>query len=254
MRRLWVLGAVIMATLLSPPPARADLTPDCAEVDPLAEGAATDCRTASTDRMGLVFESHTTEVGRRDYQTTVRVLSPAGRRLQEITEDANFGYSPRLLLRDLDADGRDELLIITASGGTGGDAMAVWRATGDATTFRPAGEVFGFRSFWQTADGFIAQYAHSGAAAGTVSMYRFVDDVLVKVAVLDVQRVDWPDTPPRHRWETHGNTKCALNTDDYPPGALAARTQALRDAGIDPGSAQHRFCSEPWVNDYYRVE
>ncbi|HTM85984.1 MAG TPA: hypothetical protein VL179_13980 [Mycobacterium sp.] len=246
------LGALLVAALISPAPAGADALPGCAAVDSAARGTATDCRTVSTDRSGLVFEGRTESVGPHAYRTAVTVLSPGGQESQVITEDTVHGYAPRYLLRDLDGDGRDELLIITSSGGTGGDGMAVWRATADAATLRRAGEMFGFRKFWKTADGFIAQYAHSGAAAGSVSLYEFVDDTLVTVAVLDVQTLDWPDVPPRHQWEINGDTKCGLSTDDHPPGSLAARNQALRDARIDPDTAAQRFCAEPWVANFYR--
>jgi len=244
-------AAVLGAALCAAGPARGDALPDCATVDRYAAGAASDCRTVSTDRLGLTFEGRTTAVGPHSYRTAVTVLDGGGDQRQVITEHTDHDYAPRYLLRDLDADGRDELLIITGSGGTGGETMAVWRARDEATTFAPAGEVFGFRTFWQTADGFTAQYAHLGARAGTVTLSRFVDDQLVTVAELRVQAADWPEPPGHPDWERNGATKCALSRDDHPPGALAERTAALRDADIDPAGAQHRFCAEPWVADLY---
>ncbi|ODR08337.1 hypothetical protein BHQ15_09590 [Mycolicibacillus koreensis] len=252
MMRWAPIGTTVFAVaLLAASPARGDEMPDCSDIERPAIGATSDCRTVSTDRLGLTFEGHTTTVGPHSYRTAVTVIAPGRGSPQVITEDTDHDYGPRYLLRDLDADGRDELLIITDSGGTGGETMTVWRARGEETTYAPAGEVFGFRTFWQTADGFTAQYAHLGARAGTVTLSRFVDDHLVTVAELRVQAADWADPPGHVDWETHGATKCALSEDDYPPGALAARTAALRDAGIDPAGAQHRFCAEPWVASLY---
>lgn len=247
----WLLGIALVLAVAQPVRAGADVVPDCATIDGAAEGPASDCRTVSSDRVGLTFEGRTTETAPRSYRTAVSVLSPDGAREQVITEDTARDYAPRFLLRDLDDDGRDEVLVVTDSGGTGGDTMAVWRSTGESMTFTRAGEVFGFPRFWTTADGFTGQYAHSGAGAGVIGLMEFVGERLVTVAVLDVQTLNWADKPPRDDWQVNGDTKCALNNVDAPPGSLAKRDAALRAHGIDPATAGRRFCSEPWA-DYYR--
>jgi hypothetical protein len=157
------------------------------------------------------------------------------------------------LLQDIDNSGPPELLVIVGRGGTGGEPMAVWRLTGRPARFVRAGKVFGFRRFYQTPDGFFGNYAHSSAASGTVQLYRWVDDKLAEVALLDMQVAEMaPGADSRHDWVRNGNVLCALNDDDYPVGAHAARTAALRAAGIDPATAAQRFCTQPWVASIYK--
>jgi len=158
------------------------------------------------------------------------------------------------LLQDIDNSGPPELLVIIGRGGTGGEPMAVWRLTGQpgqAPRFVRAGTLFGFRRFYQTPDGFFGNYAHSSAASGTVQLYRWIDDKLAEVALLDMQVAEMePDS--RHDWVRNGNVLCGLNDDDYPAGARAARTVALQAAGIDPATAAQRFCTQSWVASIYK--
>jgi hypothetical protein len=159
------------------------------------------------------------------------------------------GVAP--LLADIDGDGTPELLVVIGQGGTGGEPMAVWRLTGPPPRFVRSGELFGFRRFYRTPEGYFGNYAHGSAVSGDVSLYRWVDNALTEVALLDVRVASAPEPHPRRDWVRNGNTLCALNTEDYPPGARAARAAALRAAGIDPATAQQRFCTQPWVATVY---
>lgn len=146
------------------------------------------------------------------------------------------------LLADIDGDGTPELLVVTGRGGTGGEPMAVWRLAGRSQQFVRAGALFGQRRFYQTPDGFFGLYAHSSAASGVVSLYRWVDDKLTGVAALDVEVAGF--TPAPRDWVHNGNTSCALSSGDQ--GA------ALRAAGVDPATAQRHFCTQPWVATVYQ--
>lgn len=169
----------------------------------------------------------------------------------ELTDQVGeTGVAP--VLKDIDQSGTPALLVVIGRGGTGGEPMAVWRLTGTPAHFVRAGEVFGFRRFYRTAEGFFGNYAHSSAVAGSVTLYRWVDDKLVVVAVLDMQVAEAPVGVDGRAWVHTGDVLCALNEDDDPPGALARRTAALRAAGMDPATAQERFCSQPWVATIYQ--
>ena len=60
------------------------------------------------------------------------------------------------------------------------------------------------------------------------------------------------DTGRAREWIRNGNAVCTLNNDDYPPGALATRTAAMKAAGIDPATAAHQLCTQPWVATIYQ--
>lgn len=156
------------------------------------------------------------------------------------------------LLQDIDQSGTPVLLVVTGRGGTGGEPMAVWRPTGTPVHFVRAGELFGFRQFYRTPEGFFGNYAHSGAGAGVVTLYRWNGDELAEAVMLDVQVPEWPKSRNDTReWIRNGNVVCTLADDDYPPGALATRTAAMKAAGIDPATAAQQFCTQPWVATIY---
>jgi hypothetical protein len=185
-------------------------------------------------------------------------LRNAGVVAQEFREPtAEIGETGEVpLQQDIDNSGAPELLVVIGRGGTGGEPMAVWRLTGwpgQQPRFVRAGQLFGFRSFYQTAEGYFGNYAHSSAASGTVQLYRWVDDKMVEVALLDMQVASTqPDPDSRHDWVRNGNVLCGLNNDNYPEGSRAARTAALQAAGIDPATAAQRFCTQPWVASIYK--
>lgn len=146
------------------------------------------------------------------------------------------------LLADIDRDGKPELLVVTDRGGTGGEPMAVWRLVSNSQQFVRSGLLFGQRRFYQTPEGFFGLYAHSSAASGVVSLYRWVDDKLAAVVGLDVAVA--ADTPRTADQVRNGNTLCALSAGD--------QSTALKAAGVDPATAQRRFCTQPWVSTVYQ--
>ncbi|MEZ0366165.1 hypothetical protein ACAG26_21060 [Mycobacterium sp. pUA109] len=150
------------------------------------------------------------------------------------------------LLQDIDDDGIPELLVVTGRGGTGGEPMAVWRLADQTQQFVRAGDLFGKRLFYRTPEGFFGNYAHASAMSGGVALYRWANNTLTEVAVLDMAVAGNrpPEDPPGHDWVKNGNTLCALAGGDY--------AASLRAAGIDPATAQQRFCAQPWVATVYR--
>ncbi len=176
---------------------------------------------------------------------TVQKHGVKGQEFREPTDViGETGAAP--LLEDIDNSGQPVLLVVNGEGGTGGEPMAVWRPTGSSPVFVRAGQIFGQRRFYRTPEGFFGNYAHASAASGDVTLYRWVDDKLVDVAVLDMQAAAAPES--RRNWVRNGNVLCALAVD----GLSDTQTAALRAAGIDPATAQQRFCSQAWVATVYR--
>jgi hypothetical protein len=222
------------------------------------------CPTFSIDFKPELQDQHVRCVLQIDTSLTLDVSSDpawsftlrnAGAVAQEFREPTTeLGESRNApLLQDIDNNGTPELLVVIGRGGTGGEPMAVWRLAAQPPRFVRAGKLFGFRRFYQTPEGFFGNYAHSSAASGTVQLYRWVDDKLVDVALLDLQVAEMPPDPNSgHDWVRNGNVLCGLNNEDYPKGARAERIAALQAAGIDPATAQQRFCTQPWVASIYK--
>lgn len=204
-------------------------------------------------RCTLTVDDHTTIAVSSDPAWSFTVATD-GATTQEFRESTDkigeTGVTP--LLQDIDHSGTPVLLVVTDRGGTGGEPMAVWRSNGDKQFVR-AGEVFGFRTFYRTPEGFFGNYAHSGAGAGGVTLYRWDGDTLAEVLVLDVQVPEWTKLPSDKReWIRNGNVDCTLNDSDYPPGALARRDDAMKAAGVDPATAAQHFCNQDWVTTIYK--
>lgn len=238
------------ATSTSPAPSRLDSLPSCFSIKPRAiepdPDPTLDCVLRSNDPAKLTFEALGTP------PITIKVYEPNGIMRQSFTVPVNKPERTAPLLADLDRDGRDELIVVSDVG-SAGDTLDIWRAQQDSGRFVSAGQMSGYPDFRITDERFTALYASTGAGSGRVSLYRFVDDKVVEVGSLFVQAADWPDPPdPARIWYTNGNTLCSFDYDDSPPGRAAARNQALTDAGIDPPSAQDRFCQQTWVADVYR--
>ncbi len=266
-QRRWldvVVGAAVMIAAVTmtgcrtdTPPAVADPLAQCDRISTWDEGDQKDCQLTSTDHVGLLFQGRTIKKSTgaqrfgqsTDYEVEVHVMSPNGQEQQVITEPAYRPCGNGFFLRDLDGDGRDEVLIMTGCGGTGGENLAIWRAVGDSTQFVRAGEMFGFLNFWRTPDGFIAQYAHSSAVSGVVSLYEFVDHRLIPAAALEVAVAGFDDAWTDHPWIVTGNTKCALSREDRPSRTLAISDERLKAHGIDPATAEQRLCAA--LGDYY---
>ncbi|WP_135453790.1 hypothetical protein [Mycobacterium sp. DL99] len=209
---------------------------------------------AQNIRCALTLDDHSTITVSSDPAWSFS-LQNGGKTVQEFREPTDkIGQTGvAAMLQDIDQSGSPVLLVVTGRGGTGGEPMAVWRLTGQPPHFVRAGELFGFRQFYRTPEGFFGNYAHSGAGAGTVTLYRWDADTLAEALALDVQVPDWPKSPGDNReWIRNRNVDCALDNADYPPGALATRTASMKAAGVDPATAAQQFCTQPWVATIYR--
>lgn len=231
-------------------PSRLDALPLCSSIKPQAiepdPDPALDCVLRSKDSAKLTFEVLGTP------PVTIKVYEPNGTERQTFTQHVDRPERTPPFLADLDRDGRDELAVVYGAG-PGGNWMNVWRAQRGSGQFMMAGQVFGNSDFRITDEGYTAFFESTGAGAGMASVNRFVGDKIVEVGNMYVQAADWPDPPdPAHSWYTNGNTLCSFNFDDDPPGRIARRNRALTEAGINPPSAQDRFCKQAWVADIYR--
>ncbi|WP_131813578.1 hypothetical protein [Mycolicibacterium fortuitum] len=266
-RRSW--GAVVAVTLLlsgcAPERPAPELTTTSARATkPTEPQVLPDCATVSISfepaldrqhiRCSLTLGDDSTLTVSSDPAWSFSLRS-GGATVQEFREPTDkIGQTGvAALLQDIDHSGTPVLLVVTGRGGTGGEPMAVWRQTGQPKHFVRAGELFGFRTFYRTPEGFFGNYAHAGSGAGVVTLYRWNGDRLAEAVVLDVQVPGWVKRPDDTReWIRNGETDCTISDDDYPPGALAARTASMRAAGIDPATAARQFCTQPWVATLYR--
>ncbi|WP_066896688.1 hypothetical protein [Mycolicibacterium houstonense] len=208
---------------------------------------------AQNIRCTLALDDHSTITVSSDpaWSFSVRNGDTTVQEFREPTDEiGQTGVAP--LLQDIDQSGTPVLLVVTGRGGTGGEPMAVWRPTGQPKRFVRAGELFGFRTFYRTPEGFFGNYAHAGAGAGVVTLYRWDGDNLAEAVVLDVQVPEWPKRPDDTReWIRNGNTDCTISDEDYPPGARATRMASMKAAGVDPATAAQQFCNQPWVATLY---
>jgi hypothetical protein len=214
--------------------------PDCGKAS--AEEPKLDCAITSSGGAKITLEA----IGPRPY--TIKVFDANGVQQQVfVQQDPDPDRAGLPEFKDLDGDGRDEVLIPTSGGGSAGRVYEVWRENGGSARFADAGQVFGLGLFNRTSDGkFFAQYGASGAGAMAFDFYRFAGTELVEVLRLDVRRkID------EASGEVVGVT-CALSGDGYPEGARARRDEALKAAGLDPATAQQRYCAEPWVQSVFR--
>lgn len=186
---------------------------------PPGKAAAWTCELQSHDSLGLRFQAGWQPVGELDGRLAVDVLDASGAVAQTIKRS---GPVLALQARDLDRDGRDELLI-ESSCGTGGCSYDVWRAVGQSVQFRNMGGIFG-KSLGHVASGLMVTDEVAGGS-NIVTFFRFGD---TKIENLAVVRFD-----PSGREENAPRT-CALLQD----------RSNLALLGIDAATAERRFCQE----------
>lgn len=187
-----------------------------------------DCVLKSSDKLKLTFEvlRHPAE--------TIKVFDTHGQERQTFTQKVEQPVTTIPLLEDLDGDGRDEILVPVLVGASGGMEIEVWRATGNSDQFHSSGTLTGQLQFWKTEEGMFANYAHDTATSGNITFYRFVQDKLEIVAVLELKAdVDYD----AHRVL---GVKCALSD-----------STGLSAVGMDPATAEKRLCAEPWIQTIY---
>ncbi|MVU83385.1 hypothetical protein GPX89_39880 [Nocardia sp. ET3-3] len=205
----------------TPAPPVSDLPP-CGDI----ASAATppDCYLQSRDSAGLTFEVRHTGSGQRA-SVGVTVLAPTGTTVQTLTERDVGTTAPRL--RDLDNDGRDELIIpiMTADANT---RYIVYRATADAVPFHRAGELAGI-VLDTTATGYVVVTAHDGYELWKIEFWTFDADTLQPLVTAEVHFLD---DGTGHI----GGSRCTV-TD----------TGGLARTGLTLDDATTQFCAEPTV-------
>ncbi|MEV6769860.1 hypothetical protein AB0N05_14660 [Nocardia sp. NPDC051030] len=197
--------------------------PPCGDIATAA--TSPDCVLRSRDSAGLAFEVRHTGGGAHTV-TTVTVLDPAGGTVQTIVErDTSSPSEPRL--RDLDNDGRDEL-IIPIYLATANTRYAIFHATGDATQFRRAGELAGIGIETSTSR-YTVVAARAGYAMWDVEFWAFESDRLQSIVTAQVRPID------------DGNGKVAGTH------CAVVDSGGLNRTGLSLDQASAQFCAEPAV-------
>ncbi|WP_067541435.1 hypothetical protein [Nocardia crassostreae] len=201
--------------------------PPCGDIGTAA--TPPDCLLESRDSTGLSFEvRHTGNDGRTI--TTVTVLDASGARVQTLTEkDTGVPSGPRV--RDLDADGRDELMIPLALADAN-TRYAVYRAD-DAGELRRAGELTGI-GIDTSESGSTVVSARIGHASWDIEFWTFDADTLRALVTAEVR-------PTEDANGTVTGYTCTVADD----GGLAG-------LGLSPDEATARFCTEPAVGRVMR--
>ncbi|MGL6235362.1 MAG: hypothetical protein ACRC20_08445 [Segniliparus sp.] len=172
--KLFALGLVLLP-FAAASPASADPLPDCANKFGAIQQA--NCQLISPDPTGLRFEKR---VAGKDVE--IRVLGKDGSAAQTITASApiNAG-SGIMLLRDIDGDGHDDLLLSISDGGAHGNPdWAVWRPAGGSAQFQRMGKGLFGNEFWSAGEGYTASYASGGG--WSVGFSRIENDAFALVA------------------------------------------------------------------------
>lgn len=182
-----------------------------------------DCVLQSRDQARAAFEIRHRGSGPQA-SVAVTVLTPDGTVEQTFTE-ASSGNSADPRLRDLDGDGRDELLVPGRPVGTGCNYV-VYHAAGDALRFQRAGELAGI-ALDTAADGYIAVTAREDYANWRVEFWAFDGDTLQPLVVAAIE----------------------LLGEDHATGSQCTVTDSggLDRLGLSIEDATARFCAEPSV-------
>jgi hypothetical protein len=211
--------------------------PDCGEVRPEDAGGDVfthqDCRLQSADAAGLAFEARYSQPAPDQQQRiAIQVVGPGDATLQTIEETIEHTFGAPLL-QDVDGDGRDELLVPLLTGNVN-TTWAVWRATGEETTFKRIGELSGV-DLGHTEDGYVTAAGRSSAKSFVVHYFRIENDALKPVVDVTV-------------------TALELGPDDK----IVAETCEVEDAGglaatgLDAAAAKAKFCEDPAATGIYQ--
>ncbi|MEU0544017.1 hypothetical protein ABZ319_29540 [Nocardia sp. NPDC005978] len=184
-----------------------------------------DCVLRARDGTGLVFEVRHAANGSSSL-TTIIVRDSDGEQVQTITEKG-WRAAAGARLRDLDADGRDEL-IIPLFLATANASYAIYHAGGGSLEYRRAGQLGGIGI--DTSDsGYTVASARAGYAAWDVQFWTFVQDRLHPVVTAQVRPIEGSDGKV-------AGTTCAV-----------VDSGGLDDLGLSASAATAQFCAEPTV-------
>lgn len=189
------------------------------------------CQRPSVDALGLRFEKRMVGTSAQ-----IRIFTHSGMMVQTVSAAIEgSSESGVMLLRDLDGDGRDELLLSLDTGSAHPNShWALWRATGDSTQFREVrapdlnddvmhvvGALFG-SDFWRVGDGLVAEYGTGPTRSWLTRIYRFEGNQLVPIVSVenDGIRLDGSMSP------------CRLE-----------KVYDLARIGLAAGEARDRFCA-----------
>ncbi|WP_157513903.1 hypothetical protein [Nocardia concava] len=215
-------ASVERAPVTSPPPPPVSDLPPCGDIATTA--TPPDCYLQSRDPAGLTVEVHHTGTGQQS-SVVLTVLDPTGEQLQTMTEQSVGTTEPRL--RDLDNDGRDEL-IIPIMLATSNTRYLIYRATGDSTRFTRAGELAGI-GLDTTAANYVAVTARDSYELWKIEFWTFTGDQLTPLVTAEVHFLD---DGTGHI----GGSQCTV-TDNG----------GLPRTGLTLVQATTQFCAEPTV-------
>ncbi|MRH89430.1 hypothetical protein GFY24_18585 [Nocardia sp. SYP-A9097] len=184
-----------------------------------------DCMLQSHDAAALAFEVRHTG-SRAHVVTTVNVLS-GGQARQSIVESDTDAAGAIPKLRDLDADGRDELIIPLALT-TANARYAIYHVTGGALDYHRAGELSGVGMDTSGA-GYVIVSARAGYASWDIEFWTFVTDTLHPLITAQVRPID------------DGSGKVAGTT------CTTIDSGGLDITGLTQDQATQQFCAEPAV-------
>lgn len=203
----------------------------------LSSVGAKNCELTSTDALGLRFEKRIVGTSAR-----IRIFTRSGVMVQTVShaiEDSP--ESGIMLLRDLDGDGRDELLLSLDTGGAHPNShWALWRTTGNSTQFRAVraphlrddvmhdvGALFG-SDFWHAGDGFIAEYGTGPTRSWLTRIYRFDGDELAPIVSVQNDGVGMDGTAGPCRLTTSYDLRRTNLTADQARDRFCAATEKRR--------------------------
>lgn len=183
-----VAAALLCATALPSCRAGTDALAQCRGI--FSSVDTKNCELTSTDALGLRFEKRIVGTSAR-----IRIFTRSGVMVQTVSEAIEGSpESGVMLLRDLDGDGREELLLSLDTGSAHPNSRwALWRTTGDSTQFREVraphlrddgmrdvSALFG-SDFWHVGDGLIAEYGTGPTRSWLTRIYRLDGDVLAPI-------------------------------------------------------------------------
>ena len=236
---LFAAAVLITAAATVCPTTAADTTlPACprtaAIINPATILSHPNCRLHSGDRIGLNFDVTywATEPTGPPMAVKVKVTDPSGTVVQTIDEMLEPSSPDGVGLQDLDADGRDELIIPIARhrfNGSPNTRFAVWRAPGDRQHFERT-QMVG-QAVYPSGDGYLV--TNGGALTNrdlTFYLPTGAGYTLVVVLTIEAEQVD----PATGKVQT---VLCRAHQED-----------GLHAIDMDIRAAQDTFCASPTAN------